>query len=66
MNFRAAALLSLLALAAGADEAPLWLRELATAKLPDYGKKLPAAVLLNEKRVAVAGSPQPRVTPSGF
>lgn len=53
MNFRAAVVLSFLALPAGADEAPSWLRELATAKLPNYPKKVPAAVLLNEKRVSV-------------
>lgn len=53
MKRRAAILIFSLVLPAVADEAPSWLRELATAKLPDYGKKVPAAVLLNEERVAV-------------
>lgn len=53
MKRRAAILIFSLVLRAVADEAPSWLRELATAKLPDYGRKVPAAVLLNEERVAV-------------
>ena len=53
MNLRAVVFALLLVLPAGADEAPSWLRELATSKLPDYGKKVPAAVLLNEQRVVV-------------
>jgi uncharacterized protein DUF3857/transglutaminase superfamily protein len=50
---RLAVCAALLAAAAWADEAPSWLREAATAKLPEYGKKTPAAVLLNEERVTV-------------
>jgi hypothetical protein len=43
----------LLVLPALGDEAPSWLRELATAKLPEYEKKPPAAVLLKHDRVVV-------------
>jgi len=45
-----------LALPALADEAPSWLRELATASVPAYEKNVAAAVLLNETSVAVEDS----------
>ena len=36
-----------------ADEAPQWLREVATAKTPENRGKASAAVLFNEERVTV-------------
>ncbi len=46
------ALMSALALAG--DEAPTWLRQVASTPVPSYDKKVPAVVLLNESRVAVS------------
>ena len=36
-----------------ADEAPGWLKDLASAPTPAYGPKVPAVVLLNEERMSV-------------
>ena len=38
-----------------AEEAPLWLRQAAVEKLPDYGKKVNVAVLHDESKVVVSG-----------
>lgn len=41
------------ALAFGADEAPQWLRELASSQIPAQAAKVPAVVLLHERTVTV-------------
>ena len=49
-------LISSTVLCFAADEAPGWLKDLASASTPAYGPKVPAVVLLNEERMSVDDS----------
>jgi transglutaminase-like putative cysteine protease len=52
-TFTIIALISFLAIAAVADDAPAWLRQAASSAIPTYDKNVPAVVLLDESRVTI-------------